>query len=155
MNGQECLERCPDFHVRGATKIYRRACWQAIGGLLSALGWDALDEVKAQMLGWTTRSFADLRIIHHRYTGSADGSWKTYKKNGTANYFSGYHPVFMLAKCAWRLVQKPYVVASAGLLCGYLAAYLRRIPRVNDPQLIAYLRRQQLGRLLGRETIWK
>jgi len=24
----------PRFHVRGATKIYRRACWQKIGGLI-------------------------------------------------------------------------------------------------------------------------
>lgn len=155
VDGQPCLERGPAFHVRGATKIYRRACWEAIGGLLVAPGWDTLDEVKAHMLGWTTRSFSDLRLIHHRYTGAADGTWKNFVKNGKANYISGYHPLFMLAKCALHLVQKPYVVASAGLLYGYVTGYLKHIPQVDDPELIAYLRRQQIGRLVGRQTIWK
>jgi len=153
--GQPCLERGPAFHVRGATKIYRRACWEAIGGLLPAPGWDTLDEVKAQMLGWNTRCFADLQLIHHRYTGAADGTWKTAIKYGKANYISGYHPLFVLAKCARRLFQKPYVVASAGLFHGYVTSYLKRIPRVDDPQLIAYVRRQQISRLVGRQTIWK
>src|SRR5271166_6438519 len=51
-NGALKIESCPRFHVRGATKIYSRACWEAIGGLLSVPGWDTVDEVKANMLGW-------------------------------------------------------------------------------------------------------
>ena len=39
--------------MRGATKIYKRDCWEAIGGLWVAPGWDTIDEVKANMLGWT------------------------------------------------------------------------------------------------------
>src|ERR1039458_440044 len=38
----------PVFHVRGATKIYRRQCWDQIGGLIRAPGWDTVDEVKAR-----------------------------------------------------------------------------------------------------------
>ena len=155
MEGRLALENCPAFHVRGATKIYRRACWEAIGGFLQAPGWDTLDEVKAQMLGWATRSFPDIQVIHHRYTGSADGMWRSWVKNGRANYISGYHPLFMLARCASRLVQKPYLVGAAGLVYGYLTGYLKRMPQVNDPELIRYLRHQQMGRLLGGSTIWK
>ena len=154
-NGQLALEHCPAFHVRGATKIYRRACWEAIGGFWEAPGWDTVDEVKAQMLGWSTRSFPDLRLVHHRYTGSADGMWRSWVKYGTANYISGYHPLFMVARCASRMVKKPYVVGAAGLVYGYLSGYLKRIPQVNDPELIQYLRRQQIGRLVGGPTIWK
>jgi biofilm PGA synthesis N-glycosyltransferase PgaC len=155
IDGRPCLERGPAFHVRGATKIYRRACWEAIGGFLPAPGWDTLDEVKAQMLGWTTRCFAEIRLIHHRYTGAADGTWSTAMKYGKANYISGYHPLFVLAKCVRRIFRKPYVVASAGLFYGYVKSYLDRVPQVDDPQLIAYVRRQQLGRLVGGQTIWK
>ena len=67
------LQANPKFHVRGATKIYRRACWEAIGGLWSAPGWDTIDEVKANMLGWKTYSFEELRLTHHRFTGTAEG----------------------------------------------------------------------------------
>jgi len=76
INGSMQLEENPLFHVRGATKIYKRKCWYEIDGLIKAPGWDTLDEVKANMLGWDTQSFSDLKIIHHRYTGDADGQWR-------------------------------------------------------------------------------
>src|SRR5664280_1358667 len=94
-NGSLKAEACPQFHVRGATKIYKRACWDAIGGLLKVPGWDTVDEVKANMLGWKTRTFQDLKVLNHRPTGAADGAWKNSVKDGRADYVSGYHPLFM------------------------------------------------------------
>jgi biofilm PGA synthesis N-glycosyltransferase PgaC len=154
-NGAKRFEPCPEFHVRGATKIYRRDCWEAIGGFWPAPGWDTMDEVKANMLGWGTRSFSDLHLLHHRYTGTADGIWAGMVKNGRANYVCGYHPLFMLAKCCIRLPKRPYIIGSIGLLYGFLTGYLKRIPQVDDVKTIGFLRRQQLGRLWGRETIWR
>ena len=149
------LEKCPAFHVRGATKIYRRACWDIMGGLLVAPGWDTLDEVKAQMHGWGTRTFDDLALMHHRYTGSADGTWGGLVKNGRANYICGYHPLFMTAKCAVRLFRSPYVVGSLALGYGFLSGYWKNIPQIEERDVIQYLRAQQMGRLTGRETIWR
>lgn len=154
-DGSLQFEGGPAFHVRGATKIYRRACWEAIGGFWPAPGWDTLDEVKANMLGWRTRSFPELRLIHHRITGMADGRWGGIVKNGKSDYISGYHPLFMLAKCLRRLVQKPYGIGSAALAYGFLGGYLKRLPQVNDRELICYLRAEQMGRLWGKETIWR
>lgn len=154
-NGVLEVEDCPRFHVRGATKIYRRACWDAIGGLLRVPGWDTVDEVKANMLGWKTRSFQDLKVLHRRRTGAADGAWRNSVKDGLADYISGYHPVFMFLKCVKRLVQKPLVVGSLGLLYGFISAYSKRTPQVNDRALIHYVRRQQLRRLLLLDSIWK
>ena len=144
----------PQFHVRGATKIYRRACWEVIGGLIKAPGWDTLDEFKANMMGWKTYSFPELKITHHRVSGRADGRWKNWVKNGRANYISGYHPVFMILKCLQRLVQKPYGVAGAGLLTGFWSGYLKRIPQIEDEHLVRYVRNQQMNRLLFKENLW-
>lgn len=155
VDGVKQVEECPSFHVRGATKIYRRECWDTIGGFWPTPGWDTMDEVKANMLGWTTRSFPDLHLLHHRQTGTADGLWAGIVKNGRANYVCGYHPAFMLSKCFLRLAHKPYVIGSVALLYGFITGYLKHIPQVDDPETIRYLRRQQLGRLLGRETIWR
>ncbi len=154
-NGIQQLEECPSFHVRGATKIYRRKCWEAIGGFWPAPGWDTMDEVKASMLGWTTRTFPHLPLLHHRYTGTAEGVWNGFVKNGRANYICGYHPLFMLSKCILRLFRKPYVIGSAGLFYGFITGYLMRVPQVDDPETISYLRRQQISRLVGADTIWK
>lgn len=153
--GNLTLESNPRFHVRGATKIYRKACWQAIGGLWEAPGWDTIDEVKANMLGWTTRSFQELRLIHHRLTGSAEGLVPDRVKHGVACYISGYHPLFVAASCLRRLTRKPYIVGSFAMFYGFIKGSVRHLPRVSDPRLISYIRSQQLRRLCGMETIWK
>lgn len=156
VNGQLVSESPgdPAFHVRGATKIYRRECWQAIGGLIKAPGWDTLDELKANMLGWTTRTFADIPLRHHRFTGSADGAWRNVVKFGLANYISGYHPAFMLMKCLKRLFQRPYLLGAAGLGWGFCKGYLHGVSQVDDRELIRYVRRQQINKLLLRPSLW-
>lgn len=144
----------PAFHVRGATKIYRRACWQAIGGLIQAPGWDTVDELKANMLSWTTLTFRDVPLRHHRFTGAAEGVWKNYVKFGLANYITGYHPIFMGVKCLKRFFSRPYGLGAVALAWGFLSGYVRSIPRVDDTDLIRYVREQQLRKLTLRASLW-
>jgi biofilm PGA synthesis N-glycosyltransferase PgaC len=144
----------PAFHVRGATKIYKRECWDGIGGLLRAPGWDTVDEYHANMLGWVTYTFPELKLWHHRAAGGAQGSWKNWVKNGLANYVAGYHPVFMGCKCVKRVWSKPYGIAAAGLLVGFAKGYLRGIPQVDNEELIRFVRRQQLRKLFGGQSLW-
>jgi len=153
--GELKVESNPRFHVRGATKIYRRACWETIGGLRQAPGWDTIDEVKANMLGWKSQSFADLRLVHHRFTGLAEGLLKDRVKHGLACYVSGYHPLFVAASCLSRLTQKPFLLGSAAICWGFAKGRFTGLRRVEDKRLIGYLQRQQLRRLCGLETIWK
>lgn len=155
ISGKLELEPNPIFHVRGATKIYRKGCWEAIGGLWISAGWDTIDEVKANMLGWKTYSFSDLQLHHHRFTGTADGLVRDRVKHGKVCYVSGYHPIFVLASCLYRIVQKPYFLGSAAILYGYLKAHLTRPLRVEDPSYVAYIRNQQIRRLLGMQTVWR
>jgi len=154
-NGQEQIEEVPHFHVRGATKIYKRVCWDGIGGLWVAPGWDTIDEVKANMLGWTTHSFPEISLHQQRPTGTSESRWKDLVKCGRARYVSGYHPLFMLSSCALRIFRRPFVWGSAGLMYGYLTGYIQRSPQVDDPRFIKYLRDQQMRRLLGRKSIWR
>jgi poly-beta-1,6-N-acetyl-D-glucosamine synthase len=149
------FEKHPLFHVRGGTKIYRRECWAAIDGLWVGPGSDTVDEVKANMLGWTTTSFVDLRMHHHRFTGASWGRWGSLIKDGKIDYVLGYHPLFLTAKSIVRIFRRPYLLDSAAHVYGYIIAHLEHMQRVDDPALIEYLRRQQLARLFGCKTIWK
>ena len=157
LNGQVTVESKvdPKFHVRGATKIYRRQCWLDIGGLIRAPGWDTLDEVKANMLGWTTMTFSDIPVIHHRPAGAAYGAWNDRVKGGLGCYISGYHPLFMLLKCLKRMPQRPYVIGACGFMFGYLKGLLTRVPQVNDKPLIHYFQKQQMNRLMFRKSLWR
>ncbi len=143
------------FHVRGATKIYRRACWEQIAGLWRGPGWDTIDEVKANMYGWTTRTFPEIQILHHRMTGAAEGGWRDNVKNGRGNYAAGYHPLYVAARSVRRLNRKPYVIGSMGMLYGYLSARWQDIPRITEAAFIHYIRQQQINRLLCLRTMWK
>lgn len=154
IGGRMVSEPGPLFHVRGATKVYRRDCWEGIAPLISAPGWDTLDEVKANMLGWTTRTFPQIHALHHRPTGAADGAWKNAVKNGRANYISGYDPLFMFAKVARRAFRNPLSLQWVGLLWGFAGGYLQRQPQVADSNLVEYLRSQQRRRILGQTSIW-
>ena len=144
----------PSFHVRGATKIYRRQCWDQLGGLVKSTGWDTVDELKANMLGWKTCTFTDIKLHQLKKTGSADGQLRNAIKNGLANYVTGYHPLFMLAKCAKRVLATPFAVGAGGLAWGYASGYLHGLRRIDDGDLIRYIRDQQLRRLTFRSSIW-
>jgi len=154
--GREDSPGDPLFHVRGATKIYRRTCWENVAPLLAAPGWDTIDEVKANRFGWRTRTLRDLQLVQHKPTGSADGHWRNWFKNGRANYVTGYDPLFMLAKSAKRVfASKPYLVESTALLAGFFSGYVKRLPQVDDRETIHYLRREQRKRLLLRPSIYR
>jgi hypothetical protein len=144
----------PPFHVRGATKIYRRECWDQISPLAKAPGWDTIDEVKANMYGWKTKTFAELMLVQHKPTGGADGRWRNWFKNGRANYMAGYHPMFMLAKCIKRAAESPAFVQSVALTAGFVSGYLKGVPRAADRETVRYLRHQQIRRLLLRSSIY-
>jgi hypothetical protein len=140
--------------VRGPTKIYRRECFEAIGGLIVAPGWDTVDLIKANMLGWKTCSFPHIRLVHLRPTGNAYGAWKDLVKNGLANYITGYHPLFMAVKCIRRTLRNPRSLSGPALWFGFMKGYIKRIPQVDDREMIRYLRRQQWRALTMRSNLW-
>jgi hypothetical protein len=152
-NGSQ-TEAGPRFHVRGATKIYRRSCWEAIGGIMAAPGWDTVDEVRASMLGWSSESFSDLVAVHHRPTGGA-GPWRDMIKRGQGSYVAGYHPLFLAARCLRHLGSKPYLLGSLGMGAGFISGYLGQVGVQRDLALVRYVHQQQWRRLWGQVTIWR
>jgi biofilm PGA synthesis N-glycosyltransferase PgaC len=154
-NGRLVEQRNPKFHVRGALKTYRMSCFREIGGLEMELGWDTVDEIRANMLGWQTRSFPQLRVVHHRKTHASSGALRGEVHSGRAAYFSGYHPLFMFFRAVKTMFCPPYILGGIFMMMGYLSGYVKKYPQVGDPSLIRYLRKQQMNRLLGRETIWR
>jgi poly-beta-1,6-N-acetyl-D-glucosamine synthase len=143
------LEKVPLDHVRGASKVYRKACFDEIGGLPLVNGWDSIDEWRAQMKGWKTHSFNDLVVHHLRPTGASVGKWAAGVKAGEYAYFLGYPWLVILARSLYRaLAERPLFVLGAGLFWGYLKSWLARTPQLDDPELIAYMRRKQMRRIL-------
>ena len=146
--------RSPGFHTRGAVKMYSRACFSAIGGLEPGLGWDTVDEVRAMMAGFVTRSFTHIRAFHHRPQGGAGGHLKSRWSAGCAAYQTGYSPLFMLGR-AVRQTLRLRPLSGVALLLGYFSSQVRGYPRVASPEMIRFVRQQQLRRLLLMGSVWR
>jgi biofilm PGA synthesis N-glycosyltransferase PgaC len=146
------LERSPRDHVRGLTKVYRRECFEDIGGLEAVGGWDAIDDLRAQMKGWETRSFAELKVRQYRPTGTAESKLVRMAKSGEFSYYRGYPPLVMLLRGIYRaLTDRPFIFGGFAMLWGYLRSWLMRQPQIDDPELISYYRQKMLRRL----AIWR
>ncbi len=146
--------RTPRFHTRGAIKMYSRECLQAIGGIEAGLGWDTIDEAHAAFLGYTTRSFRHIHARHHRPQGAAAGVLRGRLAAGQAAYQCGYSPVFMAARALRHVLAWPPVLGAAWLAAGYLEGYVRCKPRAASPELVKFIRRQQVRRLLLMKSVW-
>jgi len=145
----------PAFHTRGCDKLYSSPCFAAIGGLETGLGWDTIDEVRAMMAGFKTRSFRHIRLFHHRPQGSAQALWRGRLAAGRAAYQIGYSPIFMMARAIRRAFSRPPILGAAMLLAGYAEGFVLGKPRAASPELKRFVARQQLRRLLGMESAWR
>lgn len=147
-------QRCRPEHVEGETKFYRRACYDAIAPLPAMLGWDTIDEVRARLAGWRTKS---LEVpggdsLHVRPMGSHDGLLRGFRRWGTCAWAYGEHPLHVLAVAAQRLGDRPRLLGGLSYLLGYMHAALRRLPRAEDA-VRQEVRSDTLRRLWRRATL--
>lgn len=132
-------------HVRGATRAYRWQCLQDVLPLEPRIGWDGVDELKAQVRGWRTGTLPGVRFYHHRALAAREPTWEMWAIQGDMAHFMGYRPTYVMARALYRAVRCPSAIA---MLWGYAAAVRARGPRCSDEQAIAHLRHQQNLRAL-------
>ena len=145
-NGTLRPELAPDYHVRGALKMYRRECYEAIGGLTTRIGWDTSDEVAAWTKGWTTRSFFECQVIHRRPTGQGLGARRIFWERGKAEYFTWSHPLFVLFKTIKLAIAVAGPVPALWFLAGFMWSYVQNYDRFSDPEFAKMRRCQQWKR---------
>jgi len=138
-------------HVSGACQMFRRECFEQIGGYvpLKGGGIDVVATLTARMKGWRTRTFTDRVCVHHRPMGSAAESSKFMAnyKLGRRAYQLGFHPVWQLCRSAYQMTRRPYVAGGVALAAGYLGAMLSRSERAVSPELATFQGRDQMKRL--------
>jgi len=136
--------------VAHACQLFRRECFEAIGGGYLALpygGPDTYAETTARMKGWRVEAFPEHRVLHHRPTGSAGGVLRGCFRQGKMDYSLGALPSFEIAKLARRVWVKPFVVGAAARLAGFLHSYLQGETRAVPQEFMSYLRSEQRQRV--------
>ena len=127
--------------VWGASRAYRWECLQELLPLEERVGWDGVDEFKANSHGWRTAAFEELPFHHHRREGERDGStWQLRRNQGEAAYYLGYRSWYLVLRALWHARREP---AALGMVWGFTVSAVRRDPRNPDAASRAYLRSQQ------------
>jgi poly-beta-1,6-N-acetyl-D-glucosamine synthase len=136
-------------HVSGACQVFRRECFEDIGGYVPVKkGIDHIAVVTARMNGWKTRTFPERECFHHRAMGTAQaGKLAARFRIGENDYTIGNHPVWELFRSAYQTTKKPYILGGAAILAGYVSAAVRREPRPVSPELVRFCRGEQMQRL--------
>ncbi|MDQ3849205.1 MAG: glycosyltransferase, partial [Actinomycetota bacterium] len=116
--------RIASDHVHGATKFYRRACWQEIAPLPPILGWDTIDEVTARLHGWRTVS---LEVpggdpVHLRPRGGQDGMLRAYRRWGECAWGIGEAPLHVALMALRQTRQRPRVLGGVSYAAGWARA---------------------------------
>lgn len=132
--------------VWGASRAYRRACFDAVVPFEDRMGWDGVDEIKARIAGWRTRTLVDLAFRHHRAEGERDGSrWRAWAAQGEAAYHMGYRPWYLAARALHNARSE---LAAVAMVPAYVARALRREERCSDASVLDFVRAQQTLRAL-------
>ena len=143
--------RRPATTPRGLARIYRRECFEKIGGIPERLGSDPITVTYGRMNGYSARTFADLPVRHLRPMGSRQGILHGRARHGATHYIVGYG-------LAWAVLRSLMLAVR----CAAAAARWRRLPRTatcgrrsgppsrsDDESFREFARREQRRRLLG------
>lgn len=137
-------------HVSGACQVFRRECFENIGGYIPIKGGgiDLTAVLSARMKGWSTRSFPEKLCTHHREQGSASKTGlAAIFVTGRKDYLLGADPVWQLLRAAYRIPQRPYVIGGLALLVGYLWPAVQRKPWTIPANIVSFRRQDQRARL--------
>jgi glycosyltransferase involved in cell wall biosynthesis len=145
------LDAAPDS-VPGAVQLFRKDCFESIGGRYLPLelgGLDAAAEIMARMNGWIVRQFQDVTAQEQRRMGTSDGtdSLTARYREGACFHALGYGTLFYLIRSLYKMKYWPWIIGSLAAVAGFLLARMKRVPIALPREVVTYLRREQRRKL--------
>ena len=131
-------------HIRGALKAYRKECFEDIGKLREAMGWDTVDELLSRYYGWEVITDKNLLVKHLKPTG-ASYSNKSGERQGLAFYRMRYGLSLTSIASAKLAFQKKDLKLFREYIKGFLCAVKEKQP---------FLVSEEEGRFI-RKLRWK
>jgi poly-beta-1,6-N-acetyl-D-glucosamine synthase len=137
-------------HVSGACQLFRRKCFDEIGGYLPIKGggidWVAV--TTARMKGWKTRTFTEKTCLHNRKMGTGNTTpLSTWFRQGQKDYLLGNHPLWEVFRIFYQMVKKPFIIGGSFLFIGFALASIKRIEKPISKEIQIFIRGEQMKRL--------
>ncbi|WP_309640216.1 glycosyltransferase family 2 protein [Flavobacterium sp.] len=146
-NGDWILENLTDKdHIRGAFKAYRKACFEQIGGLKPAMGWDTVDELLAKFYGWKVVTDATLKVKHLKPTGANYNKTARFKQ-GEAFYSLGYGFWITAIASAKLAMMKKKPLLFLDYIRGFCKAKSANKPLLVTEEQAKFIRQYRLSKM--------
>jgi glycosyltransferase involved in cell wall biosynthesis len=146
-NGQWILENLTDKdHIRGAFKAYRKACFQQIGNLKPAMGWDTVDELLSKFYGWKVVTDTSLIVKHLKPTGANYNKTARYKQ-GEAFYTLGYGFLITSIASAKLAMMKKKPFLFLDYIKGFWKAKTAKTPLLVTEEQAKFIRKYRLKKM--------
>jgi glycosyltransferase involved in cell wall biosynthesis len=146
-NGEWILENLTDKdHIRGAFKAYRKECFQQIGNLKPAMGWDTVDELLSKFYGWKVVTDASLIVKHLKPTGANYNKTARYKQ-GEAFYTLGYGFLITSIASAKLAMMKKKPLLFLDYIKGFVKAKSAKTPLLVTPEQAKFIRKYRLQKM--------
>lgn len=137
-------------NVWGGCQLFRRACYEGIGGYMPLKGGciDHIAVISARFHGWKTRTFPERVCGHHRKMGTAEqNNLRAKFKLGWKDRSVGNHPLWEFCRTIYQMTRPPYILGGLSLGLGYLSGLIRGIEIPISPEMVEFVRREQMQRL--------
>jgi glycosyltransferase involved in cell wall biosynthesis len=149
-NGDWILENLTDKdHIRGAFKAYRKSCFEQIGGLKPAMGWDTVDELLCKFYGWKVVTNESLKVKHLKPTGANYNKTARYKQ-GEAFYSLGYGFWITAIAAAKLAMMKRKPLLFLDYMMGFFKAKFAGKPLLVSEEQAKFIRNYRLGKMKGK-----
>lgn len=136
--------------VAGAIQLYRRECYEEIGGHHYARygGEDTICEIIARMKGWKVQAFSDIIVFHHKTGTAKRGVLNDAIRQGKMDYALGTHIYYEILKCLRRWRTKPLILGALTRFTVFIWSSMQRHGRDIPEHVVEFIQQEQRARII-------
>jgi glycosyltransferase involved in cell wall biosynthesis len=136
-------------HPSDGVRLYRRQCFEEIGGIEIVRASDSVAEAKAMMRGWGLRRFGHIPAGTSRKAHKSISLWSRWAFTGSLAHYLGYNPLLVLGRFCFETIFGRPRYRSLAYAWGYLGSCLRREDRIKDAEILNYFRFRRHREIAG------
>ena len=142
-------DRSLSDHPADPIRLYRRKCFEDIGGIKIVRASETVAEAKAKLRGWKIYRFDNVYGKHLRKAHSSTPLWSRLTLYGSEAYYLGYHPLLALGRLCFDIFFGRPRYRFLAYACGYIRGYIKREPRIDDDEILRYFWSKRLREIVS------
>ncbi len=128
-----------DYPTDGV-RLYRRECFEEIGGISVVKAPEVVAGVKARIRGWRLKRVNSIIAYHRRKSHQETSLWKRWEMRGAEQHYLGYPFLIVLGSCFYDLLFIKPIFLSLAHFWGYIKAVIVREDQITDQEVKQYFR---------------